>query len=304
MNRSILFHARDMGAVASEVRTLLPEWQEGKIDWATFPDGMPNIFIHDARALENARVGFIASIGDGEELFRQIALLYALASFPIDCLRVLIPYFPAGMLDRADVLGQVVTSKAMARIISAIPPATRTDITILDIHAVQEQYYFGDAVRVRLHSALPMFRDRILRREGGAPVVVAFPDDGSRKRFAYDLEAFDPIVCVKVREGDRRIIRIKEGDPRGKHVCIVDDLVMSGETMLECARVIRDAGALDVSAYVTHAIFPGESWRRFEGGPISRFYVTDSCPARIAPLRGRAPFEVLSLAGVLAAELA
>jgi phosphoribosylpyrophosphate synthetase len=86
-------------------------------------------------------------------------------------------------------------------------------------------------------------------------------------------------------------------------VCIVDDLVMSGETMLECARVIREAGATDVSAYVTHAIFPGESWRRFEGGPISRFYVTDSCPTRIATLRGRAPFEVLSLARVLAADL-
>ena len=40
---------------------------------------------------------------------------------------------------------------------------------------------------------------------------------------------------------------------------------MSGETMLECARVIREAGATDVTAYVTHAIFPGDSWRRFEG---------------------------------------
>jgi phosphoribosylpyrophosphate synthetase len=79
--------------------------------------------------------------------------------------------------------------------------------------------------------------------------------------------------------------------------------VMSGETMLECARVIRGAGATEVSAYVTHAIFPGDSWRRFEGAEITRFYVTDSCPARVAPLRGRRPFEVLSLAKVLAADL-
>ena len=303
MNRRILFHSPDMADLAASVRASLPGWEEGRIDWGTFPDGMPNIFIHEARSLENARVAFLASIGDGEDLFSQIALLYALASYPIDCLRVLIPYFPAGRMDRADTFGQVVTSKAMARIFSAIPPATRTDITVLDIHALQEQFYFGDAVRVRLHSAVPMFRDLVLKADGGTPVTVAFPDDGSRKRFAHDLEAFDPIVCVKVREGDKRIIRIKEGDPRGKHVCIVDDLVMSGETMLECARVIRDAGAADVTAYVTHAIFPGESWRRFAGGPISRFYLTDSCPARIAPLRGRKPFEVLSLAGVLAADL-
>lgn len=303
MTRSILFHSREMTPLATDMLALLPGWEAGEIDWETFPDGMPNIFIHEARSLENARVAFLASIDDGDEFFRQIAVLYTLASFPIECLRVLIPYFPAGMMDRADAFGQVVTSKAMARILSAIPPATRTDITILDIHALQEQFYFGDAVRVRLHSALPVFRDTVLDRGNGPGVTVAFPDEGARKRFAHELEAFDPIVCVKVREGDKRIIKIKEGDPKGKQVCIVDDLVMSGETMLECARVIRAAGATEVTAYVTHAVFPGDSWKRFEGSAVSRFYVTDSCPARVTPLRGRPPFEVLSVARVLAADL-
>lgn len=42
------------------------------------------------------------------------------------------------------------------------------------------------------------------------------------------------IVCAKVREGDQRIVRIKEGDPKGRHVVIVDDLVQSGGTLVEC----------------------------------------------------------------------
>lgn len=42
------------------------------------------------------------------------------------------------------------------------------------------------------------------------------------------------IVCAKVREGDQRIVRIKEGDPAGSHVVIVDDLVQSGGTLTEC----------------------------------------------------------------------
>jgi hypothetical protein len=29
-------------------------------------------------------------------------------------------------------------------------------------------------------------------------------------------------------------VRIKEGDPRGRHVVIVDDLVQSGGTLVEC----------------------------------------------------------------------
>ncbi|RZR92167.1 hypothetical protein BHM03_00020424 [Ensete ventricosum] len=42
------------------------------------------------------------------------------------------------------------------------------------------------------------------------------------------------IVCAKVREGDKRIVRIKEGNPEGRHVVIVDDLVQSGGTLIEC----------------------------------------------------------------------
>lgn len=42
------------------------------------------------------------------------------------------------------------------------------------------------------------------------------------------------IVCAKVREGDQRIVRIKEGEPKGRHVVIVDDLVQSGGTLIEC----------------------------------------------------------------------
>ena len=48
------------------------------------------------------------------------------------------------------------------------------------------------------------------------------------------------VVCAKVREGDKRIVRIKEGNPEGRHVVIVDDLVQSGGTLREC----------QVSAYI------------------------------------------------------
>lgn len=42
------------------------------------------------------------------------------------------------------------------------------------------------------------------------------------------------MVCAKVREGDKRIVRLKEGNPAGFHVVIVDDLVQSGGTLIEC----------------------------------------------------------------------
>ena len=46
-----------------------------------------------------------------------------------------------------------------------------------------------------------------------------------------------------MRDGDKRIVQIKEGKPEGRHVVIVDDLVQSGGTLLECHNVLAQQGA-------------------------------------------------------------
>ncbi|RRT36247.1 hypothetical protein B296_00059199, partial [Ensete ventricosum] len=86
------------------------------------------------------------------------------------------------------------------------------------------------------------------------------------------------VVCAKVRDGDKRIVQIKEGNPKARHVVIVDDLVQSGGTLIECQtwshdtivpfafdvqKVLAAHGAGKVSAYVTHGVFPKRSWERF-----------------------------------------
>jgi adenine/guanine phosphoribosyltransferase-like PRPP-binding protein len=53
------------------------------------------------------------------------------------------------------------------------------------------------------------------------------------------------VVCTKVREGDKRIVRIKEGNPEGRHVVIVDDLVQSGGTLIECQVLVCDLKILN-----------------------------------------------------------
>ena len=47
------------------------------------------------------------------------------------------------------------------------------------------------------------------------------------------------MICTKVRDGAKRIVRLKEGEARGQHVVIVDDLVQSGSTLLECGKLLK-----------------------------------------------------------------
>ncbi len=141
---------------------------------------------------------------------------------------------------------------------------------------------------------------------------VAFPDDGAAKRFSAlfaDIEGLEIVVCGKTRgEGDQRSVIIQDGNVRGKHVVIVDDLVQTGGTLYECGQTLLDAGALSVNAYVSHAVFPKESWKRFNKGGdracFDKFWVTNSIPsvANALPVEDGI-FEILDLKGIIIDDL-
>ncbi len=84
---------------------------------------------------------------------------------------------------------------------------------------------------------------------------------------------------------------------------IIDDLVQSGGTLIECAQGLLDNGATNISAFVGHGIFPNESWKKFlySNSPKVRFntfYVTNTYP-NTEVLINQPPFKVLSIAQLL-----
>ena len=54
-----------------------------------------------------------------------------------------------------------------------------------------------------------------IEKKGGPPLAVAFPDEGAWKRFHTDLHRWPAITCVKTRDGDKRIITIRDGEGCG-----------------------------------------------------------------------------------------
>jgi len=66
------------------------------------------------------------------------------------------------------------------------------------------------------------------------------------------------------------------GTVKGCTAVIVDDFVVSGGTLIEAARKLREMGALRVIAAVTHGILPPGSGERIEQSPIEQLLVTDT----------------------------
>jgi phosphoribosylpyrophosphate synthetase len=162
---------------------------------------------------------------------------------------------------------------------------------------LQEEFFFERNVVPRPLSAIPLLLEKL---QDVPNLAIAFPDSGAEKRFGTMFAGYPLVVCHKVRDGDKRIITIKEGDPRGKNVVIVDDLVNTGGTLVSCKNALVHAGAQTVSAYVTHGLLPDESWKKFVDGGFRRFWITDSCPRTMRSVNGVKPFEILTLAESLA----
>lgn len=278
------------------------------INWRSFDDGFPNLFINNAHDIRGQHVAFLASFSSPAVIFEQLSVIYNLPRLFVASFTLVLPFFPTGSFERMEEEGDVATAFTMARILSNIPISRGgpTSIVIYDIHALQERFYFGDHVLPLFETGIPLLKQRLHQLSDADKIVVAFPDDGAWKRFHKLLDHFPTVICTKVREGDKRIVRLKEGNPTGCHVVIVDDLVQSGGTLIECQKVLFAHGAAKVSAYVTHGVFPKRSWERFtqknnrsEKG-FAYFWITDSCPQTVKAIENTAPFEVLSLAGSIA----
>ncbi len=277
----------------------------GTVDWKFFPDGTPNIFIHDIDKIKNRHVLFLASHHSYEAKYTQLAVLYVLTRSKIRTLTVSLPFVDTATMERVSREGEVATADFDSWLLSSMPRfGSPVELIIFDLHTLQNRLYFHDGAIATMATGTNALKHRLIQLKATFPdevIKIAFPDDGAQKRFGLSFAGYEQIVCKKVRDGDNRYVSIASGEPAGAHTIIVDDLVQSGGTLLECRAALQKAGASKVSAYVTHAIFPNDSWKKFIG-TMEYFFITNSCPMA-ATVGGFAPFEVLSITDELMSHL-
>lgn len=306
----LLFYYPETRALAQRICAISNKVELAEVRWGQFPDGFPNLFVRDATRIRNRHVAFLASFQTPGVIFEQLSVIYQLPRMFVGSFTLVLPYFPTGTAERVEAEGDVATAFTLARILSNIPLSRGgpTSVVIFDIHALQERFYFGDTVLPLFESGIPLLLERLQGLPDADNITVAYPDEGAWKRFHSQLGMYPEVICTKVRDGDKRIVRLKEGEPKGRHVVIVDDLVQSGGTLLECQKLLSTQGAKAVSAYVTHGVFPNNSWKKFtaqngQAPPFKHFWMTDSCARTVDAIENSPPFEVISLAEPIAAAL-
>jgi ribose-phosphate pyrophosphokinase len=106
--------------------------------------------------------------------------------------------------------------------------------------------------------------------------LLCYPDAGALKKYTNIYEDLDYIWGEKDRDQSTgNILSYKlVGDPQGKNVLIVDDLVDGGMTFKLLAKDLLAAGAKEVNLFATHGIF-SKGLKTLRDSGIKRIFTQD-----------------------------
>ena len=186
-----------------------------------------------------------------------------------------IPYFGYARQDRKPGPRTPISAKLVANLVTA---AGANRVLSMDLHAGQIQGFF-DIPTDNLYAAPVMAAD-IESRAAPENLMVVSPDVGGvvRARALAKRLGNAPLAIVdkrRERPGESEVMNII-GDVQGRFCVLVDDIVDSAGTLCNAAAALRQAGARDVVAYVSHGVLSGGAVARVEASALSELVITDT----------------------------
>ena len=255
--------------------------------------------------LENVRgedVFVVQSTGypANDNLMELLIIIDALKRASARRITAVIPYMGYARQDRKPGPRTPISAKLVANLITV---AGADRVLSVDLHAGQIQGFF-DIPTDNLYAAPVMAAD-IHARFARHNLMVVSPDVGGVVRARQLAKRLDnaPLAIVdkrRERAGESEVMNII-GDVEGRFCILIDDIVDSAGTLCNAAAALREAGAEDVVAYVSHGVLSGNAVARVEGSTLRELVITDSIGDReklegavkirhlpIAPLLGEA----------------
>ncbi|TVV70782.1 ribose-phosphate pyrophosphokinase [Sphingomonas solaris] len=209
-----------------------------------------------------------------------------------------IPYFGYARQDRKPGPRTPISAKLVANLLET---AGADRVLSMDLHAGQIQGFF-DIPTDNLYAAPVMSAD-IQARFSGRNLMVVSPDVGGVVRARALAKRLDnaPLAIVdkrRERPGESEVMNII-GDVEGRFCILIDDIVDSAGTLCNAAAALRQAGAEDVVAYVSHGVLSGGAVARVEGSSLTELVITDTIGAPEA-VAGAEKIRLLTIAPLLA----
>lgn len=246
----------------------------GKVSSRQFSDG--EIMINIEESVRGDDIYIIQSTNKpvNDYLWELLIMIDACKRASANSVNVVMPYFGYARQDRIAASREPITAKLIANM---LVKAGVNRILTLDLHAVQVQGFFD--IPVDNLFTMPLFAE-YYNEKGftGSDIVVVSPKNSGVKRARGLAEYLDaPIAIIDYAQDDaEREEGYIIGEVEGKTAIIVDDILNTGKTFAEAAKILERAGVKDIYAAASHGLFGGGAAEILNVAPIKEILVTDS----------------------------
>jgi len=226
----------------------------------------------------------------------------------------IIPFLGYSTMERAVKPGEIVTCKANARLLSAIPNCgLGNTFMFCDLHVNGiMQYFEGSCQCMELYAQAPLIsaiKEHITDKLPAGEEVIFGSADLGRPLWVESFANYfhTSIAFIRKRRDmeDTRVVGTPIGEVKDKTVIIYDDMTRSGKTLINAAESYLAAGAKKVMAVLSHfALNNDHIIDVLEQSCISLIISTNSHPMSQHPkVAASSKFVIVDIADVFTAKV-
>ena len=261
--------ARRMGFHRGEQVTLCEARVERFNDQEIFVEVYENVRSEDMFIIQST------SNPANDNLMELLIMTDALRRSSAARITAVIPYFGYARQDRRTKARTPISAKLVANLLTR---AGIERILTLDLHATQIQGFFDIPVD-NLYAAPVFALDVRYHFKDLSKVTVVSPDIGGvgRARELAERIGADLAIVDKRRSGPGEVASMTViGEVKDRKCIIVDDLVDTAGTLCKAADLLKEQGASEVHAYITHGVMSGPAVERVKNSAMKSLVITDS----------------------------
>ncbi len=247
----------------------------GRASVQTFSDG--EVYVEIGENVRGADVYVIQPTCPpvNDNMMELLIMVDALRRASARRITAVLPYYGYARQDRKVAPRVPISAKLVADIITT---AGARRVLAMDLHATQIQGFFS--IPVDHLFAAPVVLAYLKERFTGKSVMVS-PDAGGVERTRALAKRFGAglaIIDKRRNKPNESEVMYIVGDVKGKIAMILDDMVDTAGTLCKAAHALKEHGADEVHACVTHPVLSGPAISRIKESVLKSLVVTNTIP--------------------------
>lgn len=252
------------------------------VEYKNFPDGESYQRLTESVDGDDVVLVHTAYPNQDKRLIELLIMIDGLKSLGASKVRVVVPYMAYARQDTRFREGEVVSIGSLFKMIQS---AGADEFYTVDLHKEASLSTFG--IKARNLYATDVIAEYLIHSGLEEPYILS-PDKGAimiAKRIGERMGAeYGNFEKTRDRITGAITVRGEKVDARGRNVAIVDDLISTGGTIANAAKILKDGGAKRIVALCSHPLLVAGAYERMRGAGVDEVLGTDTVESEVSKI--------------------